>query len=252
MVFFAVAADYVAPYDPMRAAFKPFLPPSLEHPFGTDNLGRDVFSRTIYGTRVSLLVGFASAAIAVAVGALAGLAAGYFGGALDSFVMRVSDAMQVIPRLVMATIFVAFFGPSIWNIVFIIGFLSWPRTARTVRSMALTLRESLFVEAAKAIGLSNAAIMFKHILPNVVSALSVLVGYEAATAILIEAGLGFLGLSDPMQVSWGKVIYDGQRFFMQGWWLPIFPGAFLASLIVALNALMDSFSAALNPKLRPR
>uniref|UniRef100_A0A7J3ZNI7 ABC transporter permease n=1 Tax=Fervidicoccus fontis TaxID=683846 RepID=A0A7J3ZNI7_9CREN len=252
MVTLAVGADWIAPHDPMKAAFTPFLPPCREHPFGTDDLGRDVLSRTIHGSRVSLLVGVMSAIMAIVIGTIIGLASGYFGGPLDHVLMRVTDTFQVIPRIVLATVFVAFFGPSIWNIIFVIGILSWPRTARTVRSLTLSLKESLFVEAARAMGAGDLAIIARHILPNVAPVISVLIGYETAIAILLEAGLGFLGLSDPTMVSWGKVIYDGQRYFLRGWWIPIFPGLFLSALIVSLNALTDSISTALNPKLRLR
>ncbi|MEM1619996.1 MAG: ABC transporter permease [Fervidicoccaceae archaeon] len=252
MVVLALGADYIAPYDPLSAIFPPFLPPCREHPFGTDDLGRDVFSRTIHGTRVSLLVGFTSAVMAIAIGLLVGLLSGYFGGPIDSILMRITDTFQVIPRLVLATVMVAFFGASIWNVIFVLGILSWPRTARTVRSLVLTIKEQAFVEAARAIGLRDFDIIFRHVVPNVASTVAVLVGYEMASAILIEAGLSFLGLGDPNLVSWGKIIHEGQKYFRLGWWMPLFPGLFLSMLVVSVNAVADSLSFYLNPKLRPR
>ncbi|MEM4035495.1 MAG: ABC transporter permease [Fervidicoccaceae archaeon] len=252
MVILALGADYIAPYDPLSAIFPPFLPPCREHPFGTDDLGRDVFSRTIHGTRVSLLVGFTSAVMAIAIGLLVGLLSGYFGGPIDGILMRITDTFQVIPRLVLATVMVAFFGASIWNVIFVLGILSWPRTARTVRSLVLTIKEQAFVEAARAIGLRDFDIIFRHVVPNVASTVAVLVGYEMASAILIEAGLSFLGLGDPNLVSWGKIIHEGQKYFRLGWWMPLFPGLFLSMLVVSVNAVADSLSFYLNPKLRPR
>jgi peptide/nickel transport system permease protein len=241
-------ASLIAPHDPRDASFSPFQPPSWRHPFGTDDLGRDLLSRVIYGARTSLIIGFSAALIAIVIGVLIGVVSGYIGGCIDDIAMRITETFQVIPRLVLAVVAASFLGPSIFNMILIIGGLSWPRTARVVRSMVLTLRELPYVEAVRALGASNKRIMFKHILPSVLPIAVIMTGYEAAVAILIEAGLGFLGLSDPELESWGKIIHDGQRYFLWGWWIAMIPGSILSILIIAINILADNINNAINPK----
>jgi len=249
IAFIAAASEKVSPYDPRSPAFEPFKPPSLEHPFGTDDLGRDVFSRSIYGARTSLIIGLSAALIAITIGLIVGIISGYIGGVVDDLLMRITETFQVIPRLVLATVAAAFFGPSILNVILIIGGLSWTRTARVVRSIVLSLRELPYIEAARALGASSGRIMSRHILPATLPIATTMVGYETAVAILIEASLGFLGLSDPELESWGKIIHDGQRYFMWGWWIAIIPGVMLSILIVSINVLTDNISYLLNPKL---
>lgn len=202
----------------------------------------------IYGARTSLIIGFSAALIAIVIGVLIGIVSGYIGGYIDDIAMRITETFQVIPRLVLAVVAASFLGPSIFNIILIIGGLSRPRTARVVRSMVLTLRELPYVEAVRTLGASNKRIMFKHILPSVLPIAVIMTGYEAAVAILVEAGLGFLGLSDPELESWGKIIHDGQRYFLWGWWIAIIPGSILSLLIIAINILADNLNNALNPK----
>lgn len=250
VILFGAFAERIAPYDPRATIFEPFKPPSTTNIFGTDDLGRDVFSRVVYGARTSLLVGLLAALIAILLGVTIGMLSGYIGGVLDDVLMRVTEAFQSIPRLVLAVVMAAFVSPSIINVILIIGGLSWPRTARVVRSMVLALRELPYVEAAKALGASSRRIMLRHILPSVLPMAIIMMGYEAAVAILVEAGLGFLGLSDPQTESWGRVIHDGQRYFMWGWWVALIPGGILSATIIAINILADNINSALSPKLR--
>jgi peptide/nickel transport system permease protein len=242
-------AEKVAPYDPKSAAFQPFQPPSWDHPFGTDDLGRDLLSRVIHGTRTSIIIGFSAAIIAMLIGLLIGIVSGYIGGLVDDILMRITETFQVIPRLVLAVVAAAFLGPNMFNVILIIGGLSWPRTARVTRSITLTLREKPFIEAARAVGATRFRIMTRHILPQVLPITITIMGYEAAVAILIEAGLGFLGLSDPQLESLGKVIHDGQRYFLWGWWMALIPGSILSTLIISINILMDNVSSMISPAI---
>lgn len=250
VIVLGLFAEKIAPYDPRAAVFEPFRPPSPTNIFGTDDLGRDIFSRVVYGARTSLLVGFSAAFIAILLGILVGMFSGYVGGIVDDILMRITESFQSVPRLVLAVVASALLSPSIINIILIIGGLSWPRTARVVRSMVLSIKELPFIEAAMALGASNSRIMFRHIMPSILPMAITIMGYEAAAAILIEAGLGFLGLSDPQMESWGRIIYDGQRYFMWGWWIAVIPGGILSATIIAINILADNVNSALSPRLR--
>jgi peptide/nickel transport system permease protein len=249
MLLGSFLAEWIAPYDPRATSFQPFQPPSWDHLFGTDDLGRDLFSRVIYGIRTSVIIGLSAAIIAMFIGLLAGITSGYIGGLVDDIIMRITDTFQVIPRLVLAIVATAFLGPNIFNVILIIGGLSWPRTARVVRSIAIALRERPFIEAAKAVGATRSRIMIKHVLPHVLPMTLTVMGYEIAVAILIEAGLGFLGLSDPQLESIGKILHDGQRYFLSGWWIALIPGTILSMLIISINILMDNISSIINPAI---
>ncbi len=246
----ALAADGLAPYEPLAISHDSFAPPSPPHWMGTDDVGRDILSGVLFGARISLLIGFAAASASILLGTIIGAIAGYFGGVIDDMLMRVTEMFQVIPRLILAIVIVAIYGPSVLNVIVAIGFLSWPSTARIVRSQFLSLREREFVEASVAMGDSWRSIVFSEILPNVFPSIIVDMTLLVSTAILLEAGLSFVGLSDPRVVSWGRMLMNAQQFIFHGWWLAFFPGLAITLTTLALNLFGDGLNDALAPKLK--
>lgn len=248
----AVLAPLIAAYDPLVTGVgAAFLKPHLQYPMGTDDLGRDIFSGVIYGARVSLGVGFLAASASSCIGLLMGLVAGYYGGLVDTVLMRVTDIFLVIPMVFLGIVFVAFFGSSLWNVVLVIVILSWPATARLVRGQVLSLKERDFVKAARALGEGDGFIMFSEVLPNVLAPIIVNGSIQVATAIVVEAGLSFLGLGDQNLASWGVMLYRAQRFLVQeAWWTFVFPGLALFLTVLALNVIADALNNVLNPRTR--
>lgn len=255
-VFIAVAAPIIAPYDPRASFVAPaFTSPNSKHLLGTDDVGRDVFSQIIYGTRISLMVGLLAAAVGTFLGTIVGLVSGYFGGLIDDLLMRITDIFLIIPFIPLAILFALYFGPNIWNIILLFGFFGWPPVARQVRSLTLSLREALFVEAARAIGASNQRIIFRHILPNVTGIIIANVVWRTVFAILAEAGLAFLGASDPRNISWGMMIFYAMRsgaIFYGAWWTYIPAGFCVAILACGFAFLGHGITLILNPRLRGR
>jgi peptide/nickel transport system permease protein len=230
-----------------------FEPPfQRAHPLGTDGLGRDVLISIVYGTRVSLLVAIVSTAVAVTAGVLVGAVSGYFGGRLDDFIMRVTELFQTIPSFVFAVVLIAIFTPNIGSIVAAISVVSWPPVARLVRGEFLAIRHREYVEAALVLGVSTSRIIFVEILPNVVSPVVVLASLMVANAILLEAGISFLGLGDQNLMSWGYMIGEGRSTIRDAWWLSLFPGVAVVVTVLALNLLGDGLNDALNPRLARR
>ena len=237
----ALLPDALAPYDPWASVAPPFEAPSLAHPFGTDDLGRDLFSAVISGARTSLAVGFAVAAIAAVVGLVVGVTAGSVGGWTDDLLMRATEIVQIVPRFFIAILVVGLFGAAIDNLILVLGLTSWPGLARIGRAEALSLRARDFVRAALALGGGSHWIIRRHILPNarqpIVAALSLIV----CGAILTEAGLSYLGLSDPNVVSWGRLLNNAQAFLYRAPWLSIFPGAAIALTVIAIALIVDGW-----------
>lgn len=225
------------------------LPPSSVHWFGTDALGRDVFTRVAYGGRVSLLVGFVAEGIAIVIGIILGSVSGYFGGKVDNFIMRFADIMLCFPTFFLILSIIAFVEPNIWNIMIVIGFTGWMQIARLVRGEFLTLRERDFVLYEKVLGNSNFYIIFKHILPNALNPVIVSAAFGIAGAILTESALSFLGLGvQPPTPSWGNILTSGKDMMEVGWWLSVFPGLFIFISVLCYNLIGEGLKDALNPK----
>jgi peptide/nickel transport system permease protein len=220
---------------------------------GTDDLGRDVLTGVIYGSRLSLIVGFCCSAVSLIVGVLIGCVSGYCGGRVDDILMRITEMVMTMPRVLVALVVIAMMRTtSITYIIFIISILSWTTTARLVRADILSLKGREFVEAARGLGAGSLRILFGEILPNVMPVVVVNSTFEISSAIATEAGLGFLGLSDPRAVSWGHMLSNSQRYLRAAWWMATFPGAALFLTMLALNSVGDGLNDALNPKLRER
>src|ERR671930_961518 len=238
----ALAAHVVAPTDPFASVGSPLTPPSRAHTFGTDDLGRDVFSGIVHGTRTSLTVAFAVIAIASMLGIAVGAVAGYRGGSVDDLLMRGTEAVQIVPRFFLAVIVIALFGPGLDRVVFVLGLTSWPALARVVRADTLSLARREFVDAVHALGAKTPRILLRHVLPNAIPTALVIISLNAASVILLEAGLGFIGLGDPRAVSLGYLSNNAQRFLRVAWWMALFPGVAIALAILGLNLLGDALA----------
>lgn len=219
-------ADVPWPHSPNEPHLSEKLrPPSAAYPLGTDNLGRDVLSRMLHGTYISLTVGFLAVGVSVVIGIIVGAVAGYFGKWVDNTIMRIVDAIMCFPTFFLILTVIALLGPSIWNVIVVIGLVSWTGIARLVRAEFLSLREMEYVRAARALGKADAGIIFRHILPNALAPIYVTAVLGVAGAIMTEAGLSFLGFGvQPPQASWGNIIADGKSYILDAWWLILFPG----------------------------
>jgi|YelNatPaOPRAMG01_1025707.scaffolds.fasta_scaffold11134_5 ABC-type dipeptide/oligopeptide/nickel transport system permease subunit len=252
--FMAIAAPILTPYDPNKTFLtRPFQPPSLEHPLGTDDAGRDVLSQIIYGSRVSLLIGISAAIVGTLLGTTIGLFSGYFGGVVDTVLMRITDVFMIIPMVPLAILLALYIGPSLFNIVILLGFLGWPGIARQIRSQVLSLREAQFIEAIRALGAGNVRIMFVHILPNVVGLMIANMIGGAVGAIMAESGLAFLGVTDPRNISWGRIISRslGSGAVIKGaWWTLLPPGICIALLACGFSFFSHGLMLLLTPRLR--
>ncbi len=254
IVVMAIFAPLIAPYDPYERNIRDRIAsPSLEHPMGTDELGRDTFSRVIYGSRVSLTVGLVSVGIATLIGAPLGLIAGYAGGKGDSLIMRLMDAVLSFPEIVLAIAILAILGPSVLNAMIAIGIVYIPIFARTVRAPTIAQTHREYVEAARSLGASSGRVLFRHIAPNTLSILIVRISTSFSYAILAEASLSFLGLSaSPPTATWGRMLKEGQSVMQQAPWVAIFPGLAIAIAVLGFNLLGDGLRDAFDPRARKR
>lgn len=256
MVLAALLAPWVAPHDPNAQDLLARLrPPAWQdggeasHLFGTDQLGRDLLSRMIYGARVSLLVGACAALLAGAIGALIGLVAGYFGGWFDRVLMRLADIQLAFPSILLALAIVGFVGSGLWYVVLVLAFTGWVAYARVVRAEVLSLREREFVTEARAIGVTDLMIMRRHLLPNVAAPLATIGTLHVAAAIVAEASLSYLGLGVPKEiVTWGGMLSDGQLYLGTSWWIAVFPGFALMITSLAINVTGDALRDIADPK----
>ncbi len=259
ITFVAVFANLLAPHNPeVGSLVHRFKPPfwmakgSVTYLLGTDQLGRDVLSRLIFGARISLVVGFTAVIFAGAVGTFLGILSGYLGGWVDQVIMRLTDTWLALPALTFAIFLAAIVGPSMWNIVIILGLTYWTRYARVIRSEVLSLKEREFVRLAIVAGCSKWTIMRRHILPNVINSAAVLASLMLGVVIITEATLSFLGVGvPPPQPAWGLMLSDGKQGLMVGyWWLTVFPGCCIMLMVLSANLLGDWLRVKLDPQLR--
>jgi peptide/nickel transport system permease protein len=253
LVVAAACSFYFAPWNKVIAQdlVHALEPPSSAHWFGTDYVGRDVFLRVLYASRLSLMVGLVVVGIGMTIGLLLGTSSGYFGGWWDALVMRLTDVMLAFPFLLLAIAITAVLKPSLWNAMLALGFASFPSYTRLVRGNVLSLREECYVEAARVAGAGNNRIMFRHLMPNLMGTLIVYGTLRISTAILAEAGLSFLGLgAQPPQPTWGNMLSDGRDYILFYTWLPLFPGLAILITVAGFNLLGDGLRDALDPKTR--
>ena len=251
---FAVFAPIIAPHDPTAVDAKAILmPPSADHIFGTDMLGRDIFSRIVYGSRISLSIGFIAVGIAVLIGVIFGSISGFYGGSLDSVMMRFVDIMLCFPTFFLILAVIAVLEPSIFNIMVVIGVTSWMGVARLVRAEVLTLKERDYVACARVMGGSDFWIISKHLIPNAIGPVLVSATLGVGGAILIESALSFLGIGvQPPTPSWGNILMDGKSTLGVAWWLTIYPGVFILLTVLAYNLLGEGLRDILEPRLKER
>jgi peptide/nickel transport system permease protein len=252
LIIVAVMAPVLAPYDPFEQnILTRYTAPSLEHLLGTDEMGRDILSRIIYGSRISLQVGLLSVAIALVFGVSFGLIAGYYGGKLDMLIMRFMDIMLAFPSILLAIGIVAILGPQLKNAMIAIGIINVPRFARIVRSSVLSIKESEYISAARALGAGDLRIIFKHLLPNAMAPLIVQTTLSIATAILEAAALSFLGLgAQPPSPEWGAMLSDARSSLQKAPWVATFPGLAIIFGVLGFNLLGDGLRDALDPKMK--
>jgi len=246
----ALLAPVLAPYDPDAIDVKAILiPPSSTHWMGTDGLGRDVFSRMLFGARISLLVGFVAVGIATLIGVVLGAISGYYRGWIDVVIMRMVDVMLSIPTFFLILAVIAFLTPSIWNIMIVIGLTSWMGVTRLVRAEFLSLREREFVLASATLGARDFRLIFRHLLPNSLTPVIVSSVLGVASAVLVESGLSFLGLGvQPPQASWGNILTEGKEYIQFAWWLSFFPGMAILLTVLGYNLLGEGLRDALDPR----
>ncbi|MCY7508061.1 oligopeptide ABC transporter permease [Bacillus safensis] len=252
IIFSAIFAPVIAPYAPEHQdLLKRLQPPSAEHFMGTDKFGRDIFSRVLYGARISLLVGFVSVVGAITIGTVVGAVAGYFKGFVDSLLMRFVDVVLSIPDIFLLITLVTIFKPGIDKLILIFALTGWTTTARLIRSEFLSLRTREFVLAARTIGTKNHVIIFSHILPNCIGPIIVSATLKVGSVILAESTLSYLGFGiQPPTASWGNMLQDAQNFsiMVQAWWYPLFPGLLILLTVLCFNFLGDGLRDALDPK----
>ncbi|ATP41646.1 peptide ABC transporter permease [Solibacillus sp. R5-41] len=260
VVFIAIFAPLLAPYDPAAMNVAKMLKPPIwlegsdsAHILGTDNLGRDILSRIIYGSRVSLLVGISAVVLAGIIGLIVGLVAGFYGGIVDMILMRLVDSFLAIPNILFALVFLAVFGPSVPTLIIVIGVTNWVSYARIVRSEALSIKEREFVKAARSIGVRNPLIIIRHIFPNVISSFIVISTLSVASTIILEASLSFLGLGiQSPTVSWGGILSDGRDYLATSWWLATLPGLAITITVLGIIFLGDWLRDILDPRSQGR
>jgi peptide/nickel transport system permease protein len=256
VIFVAIFADILAPHNPASNNLGDMLKPpvwldggSQNYILGTDNLGRDILSRIIYGSRVSLLVGVFSVILAGFIGIIIGLIAGYYGGVIDNLLMRIVDSFLAIPSILFILVVLAVFDPSILVLIIVIGLTNWVTYARVVRGEVLSIKEREFVKASKSIGTNSLTIMLQHILPNILSSFIVISTLSVATTIVLEASLSFLGLGiQPPDVSWGGMLTDGRNYLATNWWLATFPGIAITITVLGIIFLGDWLRDVLDPR----
>lgn len=248
LIVLALVAGFIPGLDPYSLSDASMQPPSLQWPLGTDELGRSVLAGVVYGTRVSLTVGFFAALFATVIGTLIGAAAGFYGGWLDTAVMRISEFFQVIPGFILAAVIVAMTGTGLGQIIAVVSLLAWPQVARVMRGEVMRVKQLEFVDAVRCLGLPERSVLTGEVIPNAVAPVLAVGTLIVGQAILLEAALAFLGLSSAELVSWGRMLNSGQRFLFNAWWLSFFPGSAIFVTVLAFNLFGDAVGAVLNPR----
>jgi peptide/nickel transport system permease protein len=248
----AALAPLVAPYDPYdQDLMSTLTPPGWAHPFGTDQYGRDMLSRVMYGTRSALAAVFVADGLALVLGCALGLLSGFFGGRIDAVIMRIVDVLLAFPYLLLALIIVAALGPGLTNSMIAIGIVYTPQYARLIRGQVLAVRQTEYVEAARAVGVQPVRIMLRHVLPNSFSPILVMAILQAGSVVVETAGLSFLGLgAQPPSPDWGALLAEGQSYFLSAWWIATFPGLAIFTVVVGFNLLGDAFRDYFDPRRR--
>ena len=252
LIVLAIIGPYIAPYDPyLQNIDERLKPPNWKHLCGTDQLGRDIFSRILYGCRISLSIAILVVLVSTSIGLILGLISGYLGGIADEILMRITDMFFAFPRLILAMAVAAALGPGLYNVMFSIATVSWPVYARLVRACVLQIKNETYIEAARAIGASRLRIMFKHILPMVIHAIIVQSTLDMGGVILLAAGLGFLGLGAPPPTpEWGVMVSEGRMYIRAQWWVSTFPGLAIFLAALGFNLLGDGLRDVLDVKER--
>ncbi len=250
LVVIAVLAPVISPFDPYDLSDEMMAGPGSMHPFGTDNLGRDILSMILYGSRTSLIIGISSALIAAVIGTVIGAIAGYFGGKVDMILGEIINIFMMIPSFFLILIIVALFGSGLFKVMIVIGLTSWTGNAKIMRAQALSLRSRTFVKASEAVGEHRMKILIKHIIPNGIFPIVSNTTMGIASAILMESSLAFLGLGDPNTISWGQLIANGKAYLTSGWWISFFGGLAIIYTVVAFFFIGDGLNVILNPKIR--
>ena len=250
----AATADWLYPRDPLSLAGRPLQWPLENARFllGTDNSGRDIAAQIFHGARISLLIGFVATAVAISLGVMVGAVAGYYGGWIDDVLMRVTEAFQTLPNFLLLLVLVAVFGSNILTVILAIGAVSWPAPARLTRAEFLSLRNREFVQACRTLGMGDAQIIFREILPNALPPVIVYASVVMAVAILLESALAFLGLSDPNVASWGNLIGRGRTVLRSQWYVSAVPGLAILATVLAVSLVGQGLNDALNPRLKGR
>lgn len=244
----AIFAPIVAPYDPLEIDFIGRTAPSADHIFGTDRLGRDVFSRVLFGARVSLAIGIVSVTIGLTFGTLLGLVAGFYGGRVETLLMRFTDALLAFPGILLALVVIAALGPSLLNVMIAVGISTVPQYARLARSRVLSVKQTPYIEAIHGLGGQGPRVMFRHVLPNISAPLIVLSTLQIGNAILVGSGLSFLGMgAQPPTPEWGLMTAEGRTYLDRGWWISTFPGLAILTVVMAINLMGDGLREALDP-----
>ena len=250
LIIVALFAPVISPYTPSQQnVFERLQAPSLNHFFGTDDLGRDVFTRMIFGARISLAVGFISVFIILVIGTFLGIISGFYGGKTDYIIMRFTDIVLCFPTFFLIILVIAFIEPNMYNVMIVMGVTSWPGLARLVRAEVLSLKEREFILVSKMMAISNMKIFFVHILPNIISPLMVYSSLAIGGAILTESALSFLGLGvQPPMPSWGQILTSGKDYIYMAWWLSLFPGVAILITVLAFNLIGEAIRDIFDPK----
>ena len=251
LVVLSLFAPYFAPYDPIQISMEGIKSPNVDHIFGTDRLGRDILSRIIYGTKYSLSIGIISVSIGLIFGTTMGVLSAYYGGLVDTIIMRFIDALLAFPGILLALVVIAVLGPGLFNVMLAVGISTVPEYARLARGKVLSVMQLEYIEAIHSIGGSNIRVILKHILPNISAPITILATLQVGNAILVGSGLSFLGMgAQPPTPEWGLMTAEGRSFMSQAWWISTFPGIAILITVISINQFGDGLREAIDPYLK--